>query len=127
MSKNPYPAPCATCDHNAFHSLVAGCVAEVNTPGPFVQWCDCTRYVSPRDRQADLQEGRQRAHDGAEAAASGHAMTYDPTDWRKRAQDRLDELLARGTDFTAEDVTDVVGVAPSPSAIGSLFLSLIHI
>lgn len=122
MKKKPaHPKPCATCGHQSLHGEVSGCVAPVSEVGERVRWCDCTEYVNPRDRRADRAEGVQRGADGAEAAATGHAMTYDPDDWREAADARLDVLINRGTDFTAEDITDVVGVAPSPNAIGALF------
>lgn len=122
MPKNAakfHPKPCAECGHQDMHGEVAGCIALATTNPD--TWCDCDVYVSPRDRAADRAEGVQRGTEGADAALHGHALTHDGTGWRDKAQDRLDTLLERGTDFTAEDVTDVVGVAPSPNAIGGLF------
>jgi hypothetical protein len=101
------------------HGEVAGCIAVV-TSNPDT-WCDCDAYVSPRDRTEGTAQGVREGNAGADAALHGHAMTYDQTNWRAKAEARMEDLIARGTDFTAEDVTDVVGVAPSPSAIGGLF------
>lgn len=116
-----HPQPCANCGHQDMHGEVAGCIALASTNPD--RWCDCAAYVSPRDREQTAREGRLAAQEGMDAADASHAMTVSPEgpEWRAKAQERMDALIARGTDFTAEDVTDVVGVAPSPSAIGSLF------
>lgn len=114
-----HPQPCADCGHQDMHGEVAGCIALATTNPD--TWCDCGAYVSPRDRARDTAEGIQRGTQGADAALHGHALTYDSTEWRTKAEARLDALIERGTDFTAEDVTDVVGAAPSPNAIGGLF------
>lgn len=47
---------------------------------------------------------------------------YSAGEWAVRAQAILDELIAKASDFTAEDITSIVGAAPSPNAIGALFL-----
>lgn len=120
MPKQPYhPKPCANCGHQDMHGEVAGCIAVIRTQPE--TWCDCDAYVSPRDRARDTAQGVQEGIQGGDAALHGHALTYDTTDWRAKAEARLEDLIERGTDFTAEDVTDVVGVAPSPNAIGGLF------
>jgi len=118
-----HPQACANCGHRDMHGEVAGCIAVTRTNPD--AWCDCTTYVSPRDRAETARQGRQAAQEGMDAADASYAMTVNPDGaaWREAAQERLDVLIERGTDFTAEDVTDVVGVAPSPNAIGSLFRS----
>lgn len=116
-----HPQPCVNCGHTDLHGEVAGCIAVIRTNPD--AWCPCDEYVSPRDRARDQAQGVQEGRAGADAALHGHAMTYDSTEWRARAEARMEALIERGTDFTAEDVTDVVGVAPSPNAIGGLFLS----
>lgn len=121
--ENRYPKPCANCGHRSLHGEVSGCVHYENGA-----WCDCDTYVSPQAaRKAaaaeGLAEGRRRAEEGANAALGSYAMTRttDGEQWTANAQARMDELIQSGEPFTAEDVTAVVGVAPSPSAIGGLF------
>lgn len=114
-----HPQPCADCGHTDMHGEVAGCIAVTRTNPD--AWCDCDAYKSPRDRTEGTAQGVREGNQGADAALHGHALTYDATDWRAKAEARMEALIERGTDFTAEDVTDVVGVAPSPNAIGGLF------
>lgn len=114
-----HPQPCAECGHRDMHGEVAGCIAVASTNPD--TWCDCDAYVSPRDRAQGRAQGIQEGIQGGDAALHGHALTYDPTDWRAKAEARMEDLIGQGIAFTAEDVTDVVGVAPSPSAIGGLF------
>lgn len=113
--------PCATCGHDTRHSEIAGCTQDLE----FGKWCDCPAYVdpAPRNRTADAAQGRALAEAGVEAAQSSYAMTVtqDGREWTANAQARIQELIDSGAEFTAEDVTDTVGVAPSPSAIGGLF------
>lgn len=122
MAKPAHPKPCQNCNHQDLHGEVSGCIAVVATK-PRTAWCPCDTYVSPRNKAETAREGRQAAAQGMEAAQAGHAMTrtLEGPEWRTKAEARLSALIARGTDFTAEDVTDVVGAAPSPSAIGGLF------
>lgn len=122
MSKNLqkyHPKPCANCGHREMHGEVAGCIASTGNNS----WCDCDTYVSPRERAKDAREGARLAQEGAEAAGASYAMTVNPDGpaWRTAAEARMETLIATGQEFTAEDVTDVVGSAPSPNAIGSLF------
>lgn len=124
MKKNYHSKPCQNCGHQDMHGEVAGCIAMVSTWPD--RWCDCTAYVAPptaRDRARDTQEGRRRAAEGIAQAEGSYAMSVseDGRDWTDRAWERVDALLDQGVEFTADDVTDVVGVAPSPSAIGGLF------
>lgn len=117
-----HPQPCANCGHRDMHGEVAGCIAQTRDEPPYA-WCDCTTYVSPRDRAKDAQDGVNRALEGIARAEGSYAMsvTQDGREWTDNARARLDALIDGGQEFTAEDVTDVVGVAPSPSAIGGLF------
>lgn len=114
-----HPQPCANCDHRAMHGGIGGCIAVTSTNPD--RWCDCDAYVHPRDRARDQAAGAQAGTDGADAALHGHALTHDPTEWRSKADARMAYLIAQGGTFTAEDITDAVGVAPSPNAIGGLF------
>lgn len=113
--------PCANCDHRDMHGEVSGCIALKSTNPD--TWCDCAAYVEPRNRAQTAQEGRQRADQGIAQAEGSYAMTRtaDGQEWTENARARMDALIASGREFTAEDVTDAVGVAPSPSAIGGLF------
>lgn len=114
-----HPQPCANCDHRHKHGEVSGCIAVTSENGARVTWCDCDTYVNPRDRKADRAAGQAAGESGGDAALHSYAM--NDGEWRAKAEERMEVLIARGTDFTAEDVTDTVGVAPSPNAIGGLF------
>lgn len=116
-----HPRPCEDCGHRDMHGEVAGCIAVIGTNPD--QWCPCNTYASPRDRAQTAREARLAADQGMDAAQASHAMTVSPEgpEWTAKAKARLDALLDSGREFTAEDVTDAVGVAPSPSAIGGLF------
>lgn len=107
--------PCAACGHTDYHSQMVGCLADE---------CTCETYTL-RDRAADTAEGKRRGEEGGELALSGHAMTVSPEGnaWREKAEKRLAELIASGEVFTADDLTDAIGPAPSRNAIGGLFLS----
>ncbi len=67
----------------------------------------------------DDLDGRQRRDAGAHLAEqSAH------TSWRLAAEHTIGQLAAAGFDFTADDVTGVVGAAPGhKSALGALFLA----
>lgn len=109
---NYHRKPCEKCGHKDMHGEVSGCVHMEGG-----SWCDCTTYVEPGT------EGRRRAQEGIDQAQGSYAMTrtQDGQEWADNARARIDALLATGGEFTAEDVTSAVGVAPSPSAIGGLF------
>lgn len=109
MSVTVATGPCANCHHLAAHSAIVGCLAED---------CDCETYARPQ-AETPVQEGQRLGQEGGDAAL--HSYAVEATDWRARAQERLDQLLKDGVEFTANDVTAVAGVAPSPSAIGGLF------
>jgi hypothetical protein len=117
---NYHRKPCANCGHRDMHGEVSGCIALKSTNPD--AWCDCEGYVEPRNRRQDAREGQRRAQEGIDNANASYAMTSpDGETWKVNARQRIDALLASGNEFTAEDVTDAVGVAPSPSAIGGLF------
>lgn len=117
---NFHAKPCAECGHRTLHGTVSGCAQNTAELGQAPSWCPCRKYVEPtRDRAAGRAEGVALGRAGADAALHGYAM--NDGDWRAAAEHRLDELIASGVVFTAEDVTDKVGVAPSPNAIGGLF------
>lgn len=119
--ENYHRQPCANCGHRDLHGDVSGCVGMTSRNPD--RWCTCEAYVAPRDRAQTAREGRQAATDGIAAAEGSYAMSSsaDGREWTEKARARLDDLIAAGREFTAEDVTDTVGVAPSPSAIGGLF------
>lgn len=108
------------CGHLASaHSRLVGCL-DLD--------CDCDaldlgRPRSLTEKAADTARGRELGRQGQETAQASHAMTVSPegADWLKRAEERLDQLIQSGQEFTADDVTELVGVAPSPCAIGGLF------
>lgn len=64
-----------------------------------------------------VDEGRDLADEGGFRAYLAQAVD----DWRPKAQAVLDRLAASGATFTADDVTEEVGVPRQPNAVGGLF------
>lgn len=66
-----------------------------------------------------LEEGFARKREGQAQAISG-----DVDGWRERAVAAAIELAVDGREFTAEDVTNLVGLPDSDGLVGSVFSQL---
>lgn len=119
-----HPIGCVTCGHRDMHSTITGCTHVLDASRN--SWCPCETYVQPDTRSArqkaqDTAQGVSLGEQGAQAALDSNATTMAL--WRPKAREVLDDLVKSGRTFTSDDVVDKAGVAPSPSAIGGLFMT----
>lgn len=124
-----------TCDHAPDdHSSLAGCLASSGE-----SYCTCTAgpvavtlkaeaiaqeaATAPvhASRAQTLTEGRRRRDEGAQAAGSG-LPGHVESEWRRKADTALADLIASGLQFTADDLTEKVGMPPKPNMLGGVFV-----
>lgn len=110
MPKSPCP-----CGHlSTDHSDLAGCLADeclcINTP----------EQVTILNRPQGLAEGKRLADQGAALAGTG-APGVLASDWRTKAEARLAALIASGSEFSADDLVETVGMPPVANMVGALF------
>jgi hypothetical protein len=120
---------CNLCTHPAAdHSDLAGCLFSEGTT-----YCDCretqaqiamqTARNEPlsAQRAAGRAEGRRRRDVGAEAAGSA-APGALVTAWRVDAAKAMNDLIASGVVFSADDLVDRVGMPPVANMVGAQFV-----
>lgn len=117
-------ATCPSCTHNVNdHAGLAGCLMV--TDGAY---CACTMTAAAilaqgsqapgvRDQAADLTKGRALAEQGTERVLAPQAMDA----WRERAYAWIDSEASKGHAITSTELTDAIGMAPSPNAVGAVF------
>lgn len=72
--------------------------------------------------QATLESYRDEMTTAARSAGETRSLaTVDADDWSSAAWDAIVRLAYSGREFTADDVTQAIGAAPSPGAAGAVF------